>query len=98
MSSQPVKFSESIDFSHRADGSGFYDSINPVLGRIAALADLIEVVFYADTDALDMGTLQNAAQAIRLEAKDAMAMVFAWQIRQYDLRQEANCDAGGEHE
>ncbi|WP_036249071.1 hypothetical protein [Methylobacter sp. BBA5.1] len=75
----------SIDFSHRANvcqGGEFFslnDTINPALERAEAIADLIEVACeVVDITSFAPNTLWRAAQAIRLEIKDAQALLDAY--------------------
>jgi hypothetical protein len=75
----------SIDFSHRlnigADGDFFnlHETIQPALERAAALADLIEVACeVVDTTSFAPDTLWRVAQSIRLEIKDAQALLDAY--------------------
>jgi hypothetical protein len=56
------------------------DAVNPSLERAAALADLVEFAFESleITDALAPGTLLRVSQIIRLEIKDAQALLDAF--------------------
>ena len=69
---------------------GFYDSLNPSLSRIRALADLLEVVFYSDRASLEEETIKHAAQAIRMEATDAQAVLTAWSYKRLDHNLESD--------
>jgi hypothetical protein len=72
-------------FKHRLntglDGTFFNlpDTVFPSLSRAAAIADLLEVACESGSiDSFDPGTLQRAAQAIRLEIRDAEALIEAY--------------------
>jgi hypothetical protein len=72
-------------FKHRIntgfDGTFFNlpDTVFPSLSRAAAIADLLEVACESGSlDSFDPGTLQKAAQAIRLEIRDAEALIEAY--------------------
>jgi hypothetical protein len=72
-------------FKHRLntgfDGTFFNlpDTVFPSLSRAAAIADLLEVACESGSiDSFDPGTLQKAAQAIRLEIRDAEALIDAY--------------------
>jgi hypothetical protein len=72
-------------FKHRMntdqDGKFFNleDTVRPSLQRAAAIADLLEVACESGSlDSFDPGTLQKAAQAIRLEIRDAEALIEAY--------------------
>jgi hypothetical protein len=55
------------------------DTVFPSLGRAAAIADLLEVACESGgLDSFDPGTLQRAAQAIKLEIRDAEALIEAY--------------------
>ncbi|MGJ0486780.1 MAG: hypothetical protein ACR65R_19920 [Methylomicrobium sp.] len=72
-------------FKHRLntglDGTFFNlpDTVFPSLRRAAAIADLLEVACESGSiDSFDPDTLQIAAQAIRLEIRDAGALIYAY--------------------
>lgn len=76
------KFAEAVDLEHRFEPVSFFDNINPALERAKAIADLIEVAINVDEgEALGPETIRYAAQAIRMEVKDAQAMLNAWWSR-----------------
>jgi hypothetical protein len=56
------------------------DCINPALERAAAIADLMEIAFEQDMEAVNniSGSLWRVAQAVRLEINDAQAMLEAY--------------------
>lgn len=74
------------DFSHRLTAwhegsfSNLIDTVNPSLERAAAIADLIEAACEPAccSDSFEPDTLWRAAQAIRLEIKDAQTLLNAW--------------------
>ena len=53
------------------------DSINPMMERAAAIADLMEAAFYLNT-ANELPNLRWAAQAIRFEIMDAQAILLTY--------------------
>lgn len=55
-----------------------YDSLKNSLRRAAAIADLIECSRENCLDALDQGSIPYAAQAIRMEMRDAEIMLEAF--------------------
>lgn len=72
-------------FKHRVnigqDGRFFNlpDTLFPSLGRAAAIAELLEVAFESGSiNSFDPDSLQRAAQAIRLEIRDAEALIDAY--------------------
>jgi hypothetical protein len=72
-------------FKHRLntgfDGTFFNlpDTVFPSLSRAAAIADLLEVACESGSlDSFAPDTLQRAAQAIRLELKDAETLINAY--------------------
>lgn len=72
-------------FKHRVVASqegDFYnpiDAVNPSLERAAAIADLIEVACELTcSDSFETDSLWRAAQAIRLEIKDAQTLLNAY--------------------
>lgn len=71
------------DFSHRLNAQlnsspcKLHDCLNPVLERVEAIADLMEIVFERGEES-NVRHLWRAAQVIRMEALDAQAILNAY--------------------
>ena len=73
------------DFNHRLNSPmdrnnsplRLYDNLEPILDRIGAIAELMEVVFQED-EANNIKNLWRSAESTRFEALDAKAILKAY--------------------